>query len=246
MEHKSETDRKPLLIIKTGSTRSTLLAPAGDFDDYILDQLPGIADYRVAPVAERLWLPDYHEISGVVITGSQAMVTDREAWSEFTAGWLRGIPAGSLPVLGICYGHQLLAHAVGGKVGYHPRGVEIGTTDIELTEAGRRDPLLGSMPPTFLAHVVHSQTVASLPPGATLLARNEFEPHHAFVLNGNLWGVQFHPEFTADIERACIAEDKAELLQAGRDVSGIEASVREHPFGRQLLQKFWELTRCSS
>lgn len=233
---------KPLLIIKTGTTLSTRLARTGDFDSYILNQLPGIVDHRVASVAERLWLPEYDEISGVIITGSQAMVTDRKEWSEFTAGWLRGIPAGSLPVLGICYGHQLLAHALGGEVGYHPKGLEMGTTEIELTEEGRNDRLLGRMPPTFPAHVIHAQTVMTLPPGATLLACNSFEPHHAFVVQGNLWGVQFHPEFTAEIEQECIEEEKESIPLEGSNLPGIECPVREHPFGRQLLQEFWKLT----
>ena len=237
--------KKPLLIIKTGSALPTLIEQMGDFDDYILNQLPGITDTLVAPVTERLRLPAYEEISGVVITGSHAMVTDREEWSEFTAGWLREIPAGSLPVLGICYGHQLLAYALGGEVGYHPQGVELGTTAIELTAAGQLDPLLGAMPQHFIAHVAHAQTVLRLPPGATLLARNEFEPHHAFVVGGNLWGVQFHPEFTAEIEQACIAEDEQALLRAGRDVAAIRASVQENSFGGRLLQRFWELTRQS-
>jgi GMP synthase (glutamine-hydrolysing) len=234
---------KPLLIIKTGTTRGLLMARAADFDAYILNQLPGIVDYVVAPVVERLWLPEYTAISGVVITGSPAMVTDREPWSEFTAEWLRGIPAGSLPVLGICYGHQLLAHAVKGEVGYHPQGMEIGTTEIELTAAGANDALLGAMPETFLGHVIHSQTVVKLPPGATVLARNAFEAHHAFVVKENQWGVQFHPEFNADIENACVEEETPALAASGKDVAAIAASVREHPYGQQLLQRFWELTK---
>jgi len=241
MEQNPRKGTKRLLIIKTGSTLPMLKTKMGDFEDYILRQLPGIPDYLVAPVTEKLWLPAYDGLSGVVITGSHAMVTDREEWSEFTAEWLRKIPEGSLPVLGICYGHQLLAHAMGGEVGYHPHGVEIGTTEVELTADGCLDPLLGVLPKEFSAHVAHAQTVLKLPPGSTLLARNEFEPHHAFVLNKNLWGVQFHPEFTVEIERAYIEEAAREL--SGPDLAAISASVLDHPFGGRLLQRFWELTR---
>ena len=236
---------KPLLIIKTGSTFPAFQANWGDFDDFILTQLPDVGDALIAPVAEKLWLPDYTAVSGVIITGSHAMVTDREPWSEFTADWLRGIPADTIPVLGICYGHQLLAHAWGGLVGYHPQGKEIGTVEIELTDAGRLDRLLGILPPRFPGHVTHAQTILHLPSQAKLLAHNEFEPHHAFVVNGNQWGVQFHPEFTAAIELCYIQEQRHDLERAGRDCATIEASVREHPFGRELLQRFYALTAVS-
>lgn len=236
---------KPLLIIKTGSIFPEYKAKLGDFDDFILDQLPAVDEVLVAPVTETLWLPDYKAVSGVIITGSHAMVTDRQPWSEFTADWLRAIPADSVPVLGICYGHQLLAHAWGGTVGYHPRGEEVGTVAIELTAAGRMDPLMGVMPMQFPGHVIHAQTVLQLPQQAELLAFNEFEPHHAFVLNGNQWGVQFHPEFNAVIEQICIRELRSELEQTGRDPAAIEATVFEHPFGRQLLQRFFALTEIS-
>ena len=98
VEQKARKGMKPLLIIKTGSALPELLESTGDFDDDILNQIPGLATYEVAPVFERLSLPGYDEISGVIITGSHAMVTDREEWSEFAAGWLRGIPVGSLSV----------------------------------------------------------------------------------------------------------------------------------------------------
>ncbi len=234
---------KPLLIIKTGSTLLSLRSRFGDFDGFILHHLPDIGDYLVAPIVERQWLPHYADIGGVVITGSHAMVTDREPWSEFVADWLRGIPVGTLPILGICYGHQLLAAALGGIVGYHPQGTEIGTVEIELTAAGAQDPLLGSLPPLFAGHVTHAQTVLKLPPGATVLARNDFESHHAFVIHGNLWGVQFHPEFNAEIEQTYIKAQEQEITQAGRNLSRIEESVWDHPYGRQLLQRFGELIR---
>ena len=236
---------KTLLIIKTGSTFPAYKATLGDFDDFIRAQLPDVDEVLVAPVVDRLWLPDYTAVSGVIITGSHAMVTDREPWSEFTAAWLRTIPADTVPVLGICYGHQLLAHAWGGTVDYHPQGEEIGTVEIELTAAGRLDPLLGVMPMQFLGHVTHAQTVLQLPPQSRILAFNEFESHHAFVLNGNQWGVQFHPEFNATIEQIYIREQRSDLEQAGRNFAAIETTVREHPFGRLLLQRFIALTQIN-
>ena len=141
---------KPLLIIKTGSAFASLQSEFGDFDDFVLSQMPGIGNVLVATVFKRIWLPAYDTVSGVIITGSHAMVTDREDWSEFVAKWLRGIAANTLPVLGICYGHQLLAHAWGGDVGYHPQGKEIGTVGIDLTAAGCKDPLLSCMPRSFI------------------------------------------------------------------------------------------------
>lgn len=78
-------------------------------------------------------------------SGSSAMISHREAWNERTADWLRDAAACATPVLGICYGHQLLAHALGGRVGPNPHRREIGTVLLRLaSEAG--DALLALLP----------------------------------------------------------------------------------------------------
>lgn len=235
---------KPLLIIKTGTTFPSIRERHGDFEDFIIGLLPHVAKPPVvASIFEGCRLPAGDEISGAIITGSHSMVTDREEWSEYLAAWLRRIPAGSLPVLGICYGHQLLAHALGGEVAYHPQGMETGAVKIRLTAAGRKDPLLGCLPDSFLGYVAHSQTVVKLPAAATLLAENDFEPHHAFVVGGNMWGVQFHPEYTAAITRGYIAEQERQLAQAGHDVGQLLAAVRDAVFGRLLITRFCGLVK---
>ena len=72
------------------------------------------------------------------------MVTDREDWSEQTAAWIPRVIASGTPVLGIFYGHQLMAHAMGGVVGNFAAGVELGTVPVTLTDKADKDPLFCS------------------------------------------------------------------------------------------------------
>lgn len=189
---------KPLVIFKVGETFSVLSREIGDFDQWIMTGIGSRAvpvtvfDPRTMGV-----LPDISDVAGAIITGSHGMVTDQAPWSESLAAWLRSAVSHNVPVLGICYGHQLLAHALGGEVGYHPDGIELGTVSVRLTDAARLDPLFQGLPDEFAAQVVHRQSVRRLPPGAVLLGGNAFEPHQAFRVGDTAWGVQFHPEFSS-------------------------------------------------
>ena len=141
----------------------------------------------------------------------------------------------------MCYGHQLLAEALGGEAGWHPKGREIGTVSVTLTEAGKQDPLLSGLPNTFLAQVTHAQSALVLPPGATLLASNNYEPHQAYRVGDRAWGVQFHPEFTSDIMRGYIFEAYEKLLAAQIPVKKLLASVGHADANYHLLQRFVDL-----
>ena len=119
----------PLLIVKTGTTLPHILEMRGDFDDWIAARLAWSAELQVVEVYESeaspRALPDPESVAGIVVTGSGAMVSHREPWSEATAAWLALAAQTDTPCLGICYGHQLLAHALGGSVGPTPGGREM-------------------------------------------------------------------------------------------------------------------------
>jgi GMP synthase (glutamine-hydrolysing) len=151
---------RQILIIKTGSTLPSLLASKGDFEDWVLAGM-GIGDdpVSIVDVRDGSPLPAYNETSSVVITGSHSMVSDHDDWSERTAAWLAGAVERQIPILGICYGHQLLAYALGGKVGDNPNGHEYGTVEVRLNEHARQDPLLGGLPNPLKLHVSHTQSV---------------------------------------------------------------------------------------
>jgi GMP synthase (glutamine-hydrolysing) len=188
---------KSLVIFKVGETFSSLARQIGDFDEWVRNGV-GALPIPVTVIDPRAGgdLPDEACVAGAIVTGSHSMVTDREPWSENLAAWLRSAVSANIPVLGICYGHQLLAHALGGKVAHHPDGMEIGTVSVRLNGAAKRDALFNGMPEEFAAQVVHRQSVRRLPEGAVLLGGNAFEPHHAFRVGEAAWGIQFHPEFS--------------------------------------------------
>ncbi len=228
-----------LFIIKAGTTFPNTARQWGDFDLWTLNGLQlSSSEVEVVDVAAGSPLPDAKACSGVVVTGSHAMVTDNLPWSEATAAWIPSLIAAEVPFLGICYGHQLLAQAMGGRVGFHPGGEEIGTVDIHLLPNSRTDPLFCSLPSPFKAHTTHSQTVLSLPQGAVCLASNSFEPHHAFRLGSCAWGVQFHPEYDRKIMESYVVEQTEGLEAAGQDVPELLRTIADTPEAATILRRF--------
>lgn len=234
----------PCLIIKAGNKLPSLTVIPGDYAEWIAAGM-GLepAEYTVVAAYLGDQLPGVDTISGVVITGSGAMVTDGDPWIEATAAWLREAVEHDLPVLGICFGHQLLAHALGGEVDYNPAGVEVGSISVTLQPAAGHDPLLGTLPAQFTAQLSHRQSVRRLPAQARLLASSEMEPHQAFACGESAWGIQFHPEFDEAIIRHFIDFYREQLQQEGRDGDALQAARRPSPQSHALLARFAAIIR---
>lgn len=233
----------PLLILKTGSTHPHIREQLGDFDDWIAAGLrEGGATAVQSHDAQADGLPaSPDQFAGVVLTGSHHMVSEREPWSEALVPWLQAAVETGTPVLGICYGHQLLAHALGGEVTHHPDGVEIGTVTVERHPMSASDPLLGALPEHFPAQAVHWQSVRRLPDGAVLLAGSAHEAHHAFRVGARAWGVQFHPEFSDEALRAYLGGLGSTLANEGLDATQIAAALKPTPEAASVLPRFARL-----
>jgi len=235
---------RPILIFKTGSAPAEIVAQRGDFEQWIEAGLQAAPlDVVTLDVSSGASLPDHDLPSGVVVTGSASMVSDREPWSEAAAGWLVEAVRRGTPVFGICYGHQLLAHGLGGLVGRNPNGREIGTVSIQLSDAAATDPLLGGTPRAIRAQETHRESVLALPPGAVRLAANDADGHQAVRFAERAWGVQFHPEFDAEVSRAYLSIRRGELLDEELDPDALLAAAGESPEAARLLARFAEIVR---
>lgn len=228
-----------ILIIKTGAAKPPIAARWGDFEDWILAGMQvGRDRAMIVDVRNGGILPSHGNLRGVVITGSAAMVTEHHGWSERTAAWLRGVVERGIPTLGICYGHQLLAYAVGGEIGDNPKGLEVGTVDVHLNGAAHDDLLLAGFPSPIQVQSWHRQTVLHLPPGARRLASNAMDAHHAFALGERAWGVQFHPEFYADVMVDYFHRERKDLQKQGADPERLIQECVDTRYGPDLLRRF--------
>ena len=228
----------PFLIIETGQPDAPMRRH-GSFAHWLRVAAGLERDEAVVVDVERGdALPERAGFAGVIVTGSAAMVTERLDWSERSAGWLRDAAHAGLPLLGICYGHQLIAHALGGEVGDNPRGREMGTVCIELADAAREDPLFAGLPARFPAQATHLQSVLRPPPGATVLARNPHDACHAYRWGTRAWGVQFHPEFATGHMRGYIRARADALAREGRCSARMAREVAAAPHARGVLRRF--------
>lgn len=228
----------PFLILETGRPLQPLRR-LGPFSHWIRVAAGLTArETAVCRVIDGERPPSPRLFAGVVVTGSGAMVTEHLDWSEHSAQWLREAANMGLPQFGICYGHQLLAHAFGGEVGFNPRGREMGTVPVELHAQARHDPLFARLPDQVDAHATHLQTVLKPPPHAQVLARSAQDDCQAMRIGESIWGVQFHPEFSTRMMRGYIHARRVELEREGRCHRQLHREVRPAPLAREVLRRF--------
>ena len=183
-------------------------------------------------------LPDLSAYDGLLVLGGAMGPEEDERcpWLPATRALMADAVQRSLPTLGICLGGELLALACGGQVARGRNGPELGVLPLQRRPEADGDPVFGGLADTAPVVQWHWEEISALPESAVWLVTAGAYPHQVFRVGSAAWGVQGHPEVTADIAAAWAREDSPLLLAAGRDPQSLVAEVRT---AEPLLTQTW-------
>jgi len=238
---------RPIVILRAGDALGEVRKVRGDFPKWIRDTVGDAWDgeWRELDLRALEALPSIDDAAAWVITGSSSSVTERAPWMLRTEEYVRAGVSAGVPVLGICFGHQLVAQALGGLVTKNPLGRELGTVDLEVEVHADPDALFAGLPRSFAVNASHVDSVTRLPEGTRVLAKTALEPVAAYALGSATWGVQFHPEFDGDVVRGYVRV-RSELMRAeGLAPERALESAKDTPHGQEVLRRFVRLPAVS-
>ncbi len=152
------------------------------------------------------------ECDAYIITGSRHNAYDTDPWIENLKTFVREIDTAKKKCLGVCFGHQLIAEALGGKVERSEKGWGIGVAEFNIREPL---PLMADIGNKFEILVSHQDQVTKLPRSALHLASSNFCPFGAYTVGNHLLSMQGHPEFTPDYLTRLITK-RREIIGPGK------------------------------
>ncbi|MGL6310151.1 glutamine amidotransferase-related protein [Aeromonas veronii] len=197
----------------------------------------------LAPELEfRVWsaldgeLPeDLHECDAWLITGSRHDAYSDIPWIQALRAWIRQAHDADVKLVGVCFGHQVIAQALGGEVVKSTKGWGLG---VSVHPMLADEPWMAPARDQIRILASHQDQVALLPPGATRLAGNDFCPNFMFLQGDHIVAIQGHPEFSVEYNRALI-ERRRGLLPDERyqsSLSSLEGEVDSATMMQWLLQ----------
>jgi GMP synthase-like glutamine amidotransferase len=171
------------------------------------------------------------ECDAWLCTGSKYAVYDKHGWIENLAAFIRGV-SGKRPFVGICFGHQMLAQAMGGEVAKATQGWGVGVLPVEIL---RQEPWMEPRRNQIRIQHMHQDQVQKLPPDGVLLGRSPHCEVGMFRVGARMLGIEGHPEFTAAFGGALIRA-RREKIGAPREQEAL-ASL-EHPADGPLVGRW--------
>ena len=201
---------KTVTLLKTGETFENLKPHEGCYEQWFDRVFEGKVKWDLVNAPYGDLLPDPSKVDALLISGSPVSVYERLAWSVACSEWIAKVWARQVPILGICYGHQLLADALGGEVKASPNGREMGA--IRVSQCGN-DALFNDLGSEFEVWQTHIDEVSRMPDQAKIIATNEHSKVQAMTIGDHCRSVQWHPEMNREIMSHYVQE-RQEVIDA--------------------------------
>jgi len=189
---------KSISIITNGPGIEEVKSLYGQASDWILNILNNYNIHVNVVKGYEMDELDPKKDSAWIITGSAHSVYDDFDWIEYLRIKLKDMLELQKPVLGICFGHQLIADTFGGEVILNPKGWELGSCQVEFTKEAEKSLLFNQLESPLDVFQSHQDVVTKIPKDAILLAKNNMGIQ-SFSYKNIFYGVQFHPEFTKEV-----------------------------------------------
>ncbi|MFI2811461.1 MULTISPECIES: gamma-glutamyl-gamma-aminobutyrate hydrolase family protein [Microbulbifer] len=225
-------------VLKTDDVRKELVGEFGEYPEMfaqlLRDQDPSL-EFVTYEVQHGHYPDDVDEVDAYLITGSKTGVYEDKPWIPPLMEFVRMLRERGKPTIGICFGHQLIAQALGGKTRKSDKGWGVGvhTYELQETPSWMSEPL-----DQFSLLVSHQDQVETLPPGARILASSDFCPMAMVQVDENMLTFQAHPEFTKpysnslmELRREAFGGDVVEKGQAS-----LQNDIHESTVAKWMLE----------
>jgi GMP synthase-like glutamine amidotransferase len=210
-----------IAILQTGAPPSALAAAHGDYPAMFRDLLGDSFDFETFDVQAGEW-PDAGAFDAAIITGSAAGVYETDAWISDLLDWIRAAK-GRTKLVGVCFGHQAMAQALGGRVEKSERGWGVG---LHRYQVASPEPWMTPAAATVAIPASHQDQVVEKPADARVLLRSDFTPFAGLAWGEDAISMQPHPEFTPAFATELTAgrHDRIDPALVARAVDSLKAT----------------------
>ena len=167
-----------------------------------------VFEFKTFNILDDEFPKDHLECDGWIVTGSPHGVYEEHSWIPTVSQLINNIYEANLPIFGVCFGHQLIAQALGGHVEKSEKGWGLG---LHTYQVNNKTDYMSNLSEEVTLNICHQDQVLRPPQGATVYAKSEFCENAGFYIKDKVLTMQAHPEFLVDFTKA--------LLTARRDVT---------------------------
>ena len=198
-------------ILLVGRASEDLVDKYGTYAEMLINLINSdekLFEFKTFNILDGIFPLNHNDCDGWIVTGSPHGVYEEHSWIPIVSQLIKDIYDNKLPIFGVCFGHQLIAQALGGKVEKSTKGWGLG---LHTYQINNKTNYMGNLSSEVTLNICHQDQVLSPPNGATVYAKSDFCENAGFYIKDKVLTMQAHPEFLVDFIKA--------LLTARRDVT---------------------------